>query len=170
MTKGREASNIINQKFGRVTVLSRLPNTPSKHSMWQCRCDCGVEFPTRGAALISGNTKSCGCFQREVAQDQGWKNETHGHNRRSGPSRTYITWCAMLARCENPDHEYYHNCGGRGVFVCSRWHSFENFLADMGERPSGLSIDRMDGNKGYEPGNCRWADRVTQRHNRREMA
>lgn len=96
----------------------------------------------------------------------------HGH-RRPKKSPTYISWDSMIARCHRPTHPFYKDYGGRGIRVCDRWRGrdgFVHFLIDMGERPAERSIDRIDVNGDYEPGNCRWADKFTQRWNRRDMA
>jgi hypothetical protein len=95
---------------------------------------------------------------------------THGHARKGKQTGTYLSWKEMKKRCANPNQKYWKNYGGRGIRVCDRWlNSFENFLADMGERPEGTSIDRYPNNDGnYEPGNCRWATRKQQRANRRD--
>lgn len=90
----------------------------------------------------------------------------HGHSRRTGHSSTYRIWAAMLTRCRNPNQADWHRYGGRGIRVCERWLTFENFLADMGERPDAMTLDRYPNNDGhYEPGNCRWASRAEQTRN-----
>jgi hypothetical protein len=110
-----------------------------------------------------GRTQSCGCLRNEVTVQRSTK---HGH---TGTS-IYWTWGDMVGRCTNPKHKRYADYGGRGITVCDRWRDFANFLADMGERPPGMELDRIDNDRGYEPGNCRWADRSTQAKNRRPSA
>jgi hypothetical protein len=118
-----------------------------------------------GSPLKAGNTKSCGCLRREVSRAKATK---HGVLDRGGKTKTYSIWQAMKKRCSNPNSTDYKYYGGRGIKVCERWRtSFESFLADMGECPGpDMTLDRIDGTKGYEPGNCRWASRLLQAENK----
>lgn len=130
-----------------------------------CRCFCGEETIVDEDKLRSGNTKSCGCLSREIGSR--WEG-MHGHRSRAQYSRTYNSWSGMKQRCTNPKTKEFRYYGARGITVCERWmNSFENFLADMGDAPPGLSLDRIESNGNYEPGNCRWADWDTQERNRR---
>ena len=124
-------------------------------------CGCGKEFVTNVNNIKTGNTQSCGCFRAVVSSE---RTKTHGMT----GTTTYHVWSGMQERCRNPKNKKWHNYGGRGVRVCDRWQSFENFLADMGEAPEGKSIDRHpDQNGNYEPGNCRWATGKEQCRNKR---
>lgn len=156
--------DLTGQKFTRLTVLG-LHETRAKKSYWHCVCECGNNLITRSDALTSGRARSCGCLQKESASNVcKSRNTTHGKSR----SRTYRIWCGMVTRCTNTNLPYFNNYGGRGISICERWLTFENFIADMGECPPGLSIDRIDVNGNYEPSNCRWVDTKTQSRNTRK--
>jgi hypothetical protein len=160
-------ADLTGQQFGRLTVLSEAPRQ-NKQRYWLCRCQCGNEITTRHKTLQNGCTRSCGCLRKEVTVNRFL---THGHTagryRGGQQSRTYSLWCAMLRRCRNLQDTHYAYYGGRGITVCERWLVFENFLADMGEAPEGLQLDRIDNGRGYEPENCQWADRIAQSNNKR---
>jgi hypothetical protein len=159
--------DLTGQRFGRLVAVVRMAQRMNGSIVWRCRCDCGATHEVAAADLRFNKTKSCGCLHREVSSKQGiingHANRRHGH-RLLKASRTYETWRAMHKRCADPENKYY---GGKGIKVCERWSSFDNFLADMGERPKGKTIDRWPNPAGdYEPGNCRWATGREQRLNR----
>lgn len=131
------------------------------------RCLCGKEVIVYEGKLRYGSTRSCGCLQTDRARDSLPK-PTHGKARHSmgGRSPAYLSWQAMHDRCRRPGNVSYDKYGGRGIMVCEHWNKFENFLADMGERAKGLTLDRIDPNGNYEPGNCRWANWFIQEGNR----
>lgn len=151
------------QKFGRLSVLRLVASTTSHGSRWLCRCDCGVKVTVYGHHLRQGRMKSCGCWHAEG------KSPIHGHAGRETESREYQAWCRMIQRCENESSPDYKRYGGRGIRVYSGWRrDFMAFYSHIGPRPSALySIDRKDNNRGYEPGNVRWATPKQQANNRR---
>jgi len=160
--------DVTGQHFGYLTA--QWPAGKAKWgTSWLCSCDCG----RLTVALLNNlgrKTISCGCVRRKLSAQRTTK---HGHTINHKPSRTHCLWTHMLGRCENPKHQFFRNYGGRGIKACERWrgeHGFENFLADMGERPTGMSLDRFPNNNGnYEPGNCRWATRKQQAANKRPI-
>ncbi len=149
------AHDLMNQRFGRLIVVERLPNSPTRHARWKCVCNCGNTHEAFAATLRRGAVKSCGCLTTR----------THGKT----DTKVYETWCRIKARCYNKNNPKYPDYGGRGIEVCARWlNSFENFYEDMGELSSkDHSIDRIDNDGDYEPGNCQWSTRREQGRNKR---
>lgn len=161
MSKRKE---LIGKKFHRLTVVSFV-EMRGKHSYWLCKCDCGNEMITRRNSLMMNHTKSCGCFQKEKLIEGIIKRcTTHGKRH----SKEYNSWRAMVQRCNNPKQEKYLIYGARGISVCDRWLKFENFYADMGDKPSPKhSIERINNEGNYEPSNCKWATPKEQMNNMR---
>jgi hypothetical protein len=155
--------DITNQRFGRLVALQPTGRDQSGW-WWLCICDCGKQTVVRGVVLRRNDTKSCGCSMRESKTRHG---HIRRHDGRKTVSPTYVTWYGMLTRCRNSKQRSYADYGGRGIAVCERWLAFENFLSDMGERPPGSSLDRINNNSNYEPGNCRWANYKEQAANQR---
>lgn len=153
----RAASDVVGKKFGRLLV-ERIER--NRYTKAFCRCDCGGTKWVQVNKLLDEHTQSCGCLRKEKVSAA---NKTHGQSK----SRTYAIWMAMNNRCRNRKSSDYRYYGARGIVVCERWKSFENFLADMGERPGRMEIDRINNDGNYEPGNCRWTDRKTQNRNSR---
>lgn len=155
-----------NKRFGRLRVLE-FSHIKNEKAYWLCKCEEGNEIVIQGSYLISGRTKSCGCYQKEQVSKAKFK---HGHSPgNSKPSSTYISWANMIQRVTNPNNSGWDDYGGAGITICPRWfNSFNNFLKDMSERPLGKSLDRYPDPYGnYEPDNCRWATPTEQRINQR---
>lgn len=156
-------------RFGRLTVLELSENHPTMGTKWTCKCDCGTIKDVWAKHLRSGATKSCGCLSVDVSIQQsitGGSAVIRKHGMAGTPE--FHAWAAMKSRCLNKNSKNYKHYGARGIAVCQRWlDSFNNFLSDMGPRPSDKkSVDRIDNNKGYSPDNCRWADCLQQSRNR----
>lgn len=161
-SRGPTPEDLAGRRFGRLRALSFV-EIRGRTRYWRCACRCGSEKIISSTALRSGDTRSCGCLLRESARARGLARRTHGY---SGTS-TYRIWQLMWSRCTNRKLVDWPNYGGRGIRVCARWKKFSNFLHDMGERPSGLTIERKNTNGHYSPSNCVWATKSAQASNKR---
>ena len=154
---------MIGNIYGKLKVVSKgetLKRNKQWITRWNCECECGNKKLVRACNLKNGSTISCGCYKKG-----GNHSRTHGATN----TTEYNIWKSMKDRCLNPKCKSYNNYGGRGITVCDRWlESFENFLSDMGKKPKGLTIERVDNSKGYSPDNCIWATRKTQVRNTRK--
>ena len=158
--------DLTGQKFGLLTVLCRAENTPAGRVKWHCQCECGGTKIVASTELLKGRTRSCGCLG--LAQRRAAGNSRKHKYGRSTCLSEYKSWWSMVARCTNTNHKSYPNYGGRGVTVCERWlNSFPAFVDDMGKRPKGKTLDRINSDKGYCPENCRWSTMTEQGNNRR---
>jgi hypothetical protein len=156
------------ERVGRLTIIE-VADLTDEGRWYRCRCACGNETTVRGKSLARGNTRSCGCLKREQTTAMGKAQATHGHTVGHKPTPTFNSWSSMRDRCRRATSSNYANYGGRGISVCDRWaNSFANFLADMGERPAGMTLDRIDPLGNYEPGNCQWSTPIEQARNRRK--
>jgi hypothetical protein len=151
--------NLTGQKFNMLTVIERKVRDV-KGVFWLCKCDCGKESIVSSFKLKSGHTKSCGCLWLTTMKKTNTKHGMH-------KTPTYHTWQTMIQRTTNKNNDSFHRYGAIGIGVCQEWRTFENFLNDMGERPKGKTLDRIDNKLGYSPENCQWSDASTQMRNRK---
>lgn len=153
--------NLSGKRFSHFVVMRHVGWTKGWNAKWECHCDCGTVKIVAGGDLTSGTTVSCGCYRRRRRPDIAKRFLRHGHGRNGKATRVYNAWRSMRRRCKSS--EYYTE---RGIKVCKRWHTFENFLTDMGEPPKGLTLERKNNNGNYTPSNCIWATQKQQLENR----
>jgi len=158
MTRMRDLSG---QKFGRLTVIELAGKASNKNMLWKCSCECGNSSVVASSNLVRGVTRSCGCLKAEREREANIKHGQYG-------TGAHKSWMSMRQRCLNHRCPAFKNYGGRGIKICARWESFENFFADMGHRPDGMELDRINVDGDYEPGNCRWATTLQQGRNQRK--
>lgn len=159
---GKPLTDITGQVFGRLTVLERDCFANGK-TRWLCRCECGQSTVVIGQLLRNGKTRSCGCLRADRAAETATK---HGGYAGRKPTRTMRIWKNMIQRTSNPNCPMYARYGGAGINVCEAWQTFQGFVADMGEAPEKLTLERIDNSKGYSPGNCKWATYAEQNRNK----
>lgn len=155
--------NLLGKTFSFLTVIARAQRVRPGDSGWFCRCVCGNEIKVQSARLRAGRIKSCGCKRGELVSAG---NATHGHWVGGKPSSEWLSWRAAIDRCHSPSNKTYPRYGALGVAVCDEWrHNFAAFFAELGPKPAGSTLDRIDGTRGYEPGNCRWSTPKEQSNN-----
>jgi hypothetical protein len=157
------AESLVGRRFGLWTVIG-YAQPGGFQRRWLCRCDCGAERPVLAFSLLAGKSQGCGCTRVAVVRQRITK---HGATTHAARSRAYAAWISAKSRCFNPKMAHWHRYGGRGITMCDAWRNdFPAFLREMGECPPGLTLDRVNNDGHYEPGNCRWASMKEQGHNR----
>ena len=157
--------NLVGRRFGRLVVQYKSDRITQGRGRnhWVCVCDCGNTTTCSTSHLKSGDSRSCGCLNIDSIRE---RSTIHGHARPGKVSKTFIAWQNMMGRCYDKKDAKYYRYGERGIFVCDSWHQFKPFLIDMGEKPDGLSLDRINNDGNYEPENCRWTTQKVQQNNR----
>lgn len=151
--------DITGERFGMLVAKAHEGDRRGQ-AMWRCVCDCGANCLKQLGNLRSGHTTSCGCKRATETATRKTRHGLYG-------TPTYKSWQSMLVRCTNKENHKYASYGGRGIQVCERWKSFENFLADMGARPRGSTLGRIDNDGNYDPANCEWQSAIAQGRNKR---
>lgn len=159
MERAKSLGDLTGKKYGRLTVIKKDEEKSGRHIFWVCECSCGNTTTVRGDHIVSGRTRSCGCFKKENAY------HTHGESK----TRLFYIWSSMKERCNNPNNKRYNDYGGRGITISPEWQKYEDFRdwAYSSGYDESLTLDRVDVNGNYEPNNCRWATMKEQQRNRR---
>jgi len=163
--------DITGQRFGRLIAVKPIGRRGSSQMWWLLHCDCGHTVEVVSQAIRAGTTRSCGCYNREQSSERYKKLRlTHGDARHGQLAGAYVSWVAMKNRCTNPKNPRWKSYGGRGITFDSRWIDYQKFLADMGPRPLGHTIERVDVDGNYEPANCVWLPREKNTRKERRIS